>query len=252
MQPCILREKFAAADIRTWFDLADTNGDGTLSVNEFFTWSLGKAQQQVGGCALQAAFERYDRDGTGRLDSMEFATACADLGFGPMARDIFSTLDTDGSGTISYPELVTSLTAQVPDEPQVKGMLSAMVLLSTSPRVARGDCNTQIDTSNWVITGSDAATVQTQLQDLLQQSGGLVADLLLFFDEDMKARGGSVHLAIDDGEFRRTMRNKLGFRGEPRVLTEIFEILDTDGSGRIGFDELCNGPKTKPWIFRLP
>lgn len=36
---------------------------------------------------------------------------------------------------------------------------------------------------------------------------------------------------MDGGEFRRTMRNKLGFVGDAAVLSDIFDSLDTDGSG---------------------
>ena len=43
MQPATLCEKFSTEQIRTWFDSADTDGSGSLSVNEFFAWSLGNA-----------------------------------------------------------------------------------------------------------------------------------------------------------------------------------------------------------------
>ena len=42
MQPVRLRDEHSAAEIRTWFDAADSDGDGVLSCNEFFltNWSF--------------------------------------------------------------------------------------------------------------------------------------------------------------------------------------------------------------------
>ena len=40
MQPRRIRQEHSAAEIRKWFDAADSNGDGTMSINEFFAWSL--------------------------------------------------------------------------------------------------------------------------------------------------------------------------------------------------------------------
>lgn len=44
---------------------------GRLSVNEFFAWSLSGAALKHGATAIEAAFARYDRDGSGYLDSFE-------------------------------------------------------------------------------------------------------------------------------------------------------------------------------------
>jgi hypothetical protein len=53
------------------------------------------------------------------------------------------------------------------------------------------------------------------------------------FDDD-----GGAELLIDDMEFHKAMRTKFGYRGMGHVITEVFNMLDTDGSGKIGFDEL--------------
>ena len=51
------------------------------------------------------AFSRYDKDGTGRLDALEFEVLARDMGFGSAANEIFSTLDADQSGSITYTEV---------------------------------------------------------------------------------------------------------------------------------------------------
>ena len=40
MQPKHLRSQFSPQVIRSWFDAADINGDGVLSINEFFLWTM--------------------------------------------------------------------------------------------------------------------------------------------------------------------------------------------------------------------
>ena len=59
------------------------------------------------------------------------------------------------------------------------------------------------------------------------------------FDEDeSKNKGGPLRLLIDEGEFGRCLRDKLGFRGRPSVITDLFDELDADGDGEISFDEV--------------
>ena len=51
-----------------WYRTADENGDGKLSVNEFFAWSLSSTR--VGGSdILKQMFETYDTDKSGTSES---------------------------------------------------------------------------------------------------------------------------------------------------------------------------------------
>ena len=231
MQPHRVRQQFAGEDIRRWFDAADANGDGVLSINEFFCWSLTNASRKHGSAALEEVFARYDKDNTGFLDSIEFTRAASEMGFGAMAHQIFRSLDNDGSGTLSYHELVRALADEVPVDPKTKQMLSAMVWsYDESTSVEHTD---SLQTSHWAIRGLDAGSVRAELQDLLRQSGGHVADLIKLFDDD-----AGTELTIDDMEFTKTMRTTFGYMGTKAVLDDVFNSLDTDGSGTIGFDEL--------------
>ena len=96
---------------------------------------------------------------------------------------------------------------------------------------------------HYLIRALYALQVRSELQALLRKSGGQVSDLLRVFDEDCKEMDssevtGALYLSVDEGEFIRAMRDKLGFCGKPHVLNEVFQSLDSDGSGQIGFDEL--------------
>ena len=251
LQPAEVRDRFSVSTIRSWFDMADTDKSGTLSINEFFAWSLSNAAAVHGAAAMQRVFERYDADGSGRLDAIEFGKACGDLGFGAVAHQIFGSLDKDGSGDVKYAELTDTLKSGFSStNAETKVMLTSFVCSVSKAKdnaqvavdndeVWGASAGRGIDTTTWRIYAKHYAGVQTELQALLRKSGGYVADLMRFFDEDERnIKGGPLRLLIDEGEFARCMRYKLGFRGPSSVISEIFEDLDSDGSGEIGFDEL--------------
>ena len=96
-----------------------------------------------------------------------------------------------------------------------------------------------IDTSGWKMTGDDIESVQLSLRRILLQSGVCVADMMRVFGAESKATfGGLLHLRIGEVAFRRCLRNKCGYRGPSAILTDVFNALDTDFSGELGFDEL--------------
>lgn len=233
MQPARVRNEFTSAQIHEWFDAADLNTDGVLSINEFFRWSLMNASQKHGAAALEHAFTRYDKDGTGMLDALEFERVCKDMGYGAVAQGIFSGLDNDGSGAITYRELIESMTSNPPADTTTKQLLTALVYSYDSEASAASLRKNKLDTTGWVIHGRDAPSVQRELQTLLRQSGGHVADLIAIFDED-----ATVNLTVDFMEFHNTMRYKFGFRGEEAIIDAVFKSLDVDGDGVVAFEEI--------------
>ena len=238
MQPSRIREKFGMDAIRKWFDVADSNGNGKLSVNEYFAWSLRNAMQvEDASMGLAVAFKKYDHDGTGELDATEFTSVCHDLGFGLMANQIFSSVDKDGSGTISYKELLQSFATAPPNDNNTKIVLTSLMTTFNDAKKEHQD-RPLIDTSSWKIRGLDVTSTRAELQALLRKSGETTADLMRVFDKDGRDDGGPIHLNIDDAEFRFAMREKLGFRGKNEVLSEIFMALDENDNGQVGFHEI--------------
>ena len=232
MQPQRIRDTCPVSDIKKWFSAADTDHSGTLSINESFRWTLSNNAEKHGTTALQAAFEKYDKDGTGFLDSTEFAAVANDMGFGVVAHELFSALDHDKSGAVTYSELIDSLKQDTPADPETKKMISTLVW--TWDQAAQEDTKRTLNTKGWKIRGDDVKTIRLHLRERLRESGAHVADLVQLFDED--ADGGC--LLIDDVEFITTMRKKFGYQGSNAVLDDVFRSLDTDHSGKIGFDEL--------------
>ena len=58
MQPQCIREHYSPSQIQAWAEAADSNGDGHISLNEFFRWSLSRAAQGLGACPIDAIFRR--------------------------------------------------------------------------------------------------------------------------------------------------------------------------------------------------
>lgn len=189
----------------------------------------------LGKDALTKAFEQYDSNRSGQLDIEEFGKACAVLGFGAAKSEIFQALDANGSGVLTYKELIDGLMHDIGQVPSsAKAMLQALVLSTITPsHEGTASASTAIDTSTWVIKGQTIESVRTELQRLMNESGAMVADLIRVFDEDANA----TEVQIDDVEFDHGMR-RFGYKGRPQVLKEIFKSMDSDGSGQVGFDEL--------------
>ena len=179
MQPKAILDKYSPDEIRSWFDSADRDGNGTLCVNEYFLWTLEKAWTAHGPSALRYAFERYDKDKTGSLDALEFERACVQLGFGEYAQSIFKVLDADGSGMVSYSELVDALKSDVPQDSAVKSMISTLILDASHAATAEAARPASIDTSGWVIRAHTVSGVRAELQRLLRASGARVGERLL-------------------------------------------------------------------------
>ena len=74
-------------DIRDLFDEVDTDGSGTVSMDEYFFWVLGTASRKSDG--LGNLFRNYDTSKEGTLDAMEFNRACEDMGFTEVSHELF-------------------------------------------------------------------------------------------------------------------------------------------------------------------
>ena len=244
--------QFTESTLRAWFKSADLDGDGRLSVEEYFIFALSFACDKLGVDAVVRLFQRYDPDRSGCLDLFEWQRACEDAGFGSTAHSIFRSLDPDFSGTVDYRELgkvlkaTSGATGQVgrggklppgitPTALKQAAALRAS-LIETFDVEASAERHRILSapfeqpTSPW---GSSALEVYGQLQKALQDSGGLVADLVGLFDVD-----ADDSCVIDGMEFVSAMRNRFGYGGPLHVLDHCFECIDQDSSGGIGFDEL--------------
>jgi Ca2+-binding EF-hand superfamily protein len=239
-----MRGQTSEAALRELFNSADADGSGQISMSEFFLWTLTIAQS-VGGKGLEAVFMRYDRDYRGTLDESEFAAACEEMGFGGLASELFSELDSDGSGTISYSELLGILKGRVNVvSKDCKRFLTTLAFDATKPRAdtsARSGGLLSDVAKGWTLHGSDADALRLELREKLQAAKLKVSDLYR-----LMTRGQSRSLSA--ATFSSSMVEDLGFKGELSVLEGVFTDLDDDRSGVLGISELfgwINGKHSK-------
>jgi len=93
------------------FTTLDTNGDGTLSAEEFRE-SICKTPTSKADKDLSELFQAVDADGSGAIDYSEFIAAAIDrklLFREDLCQQVFRSLDRDGSGKISAQDLCTLL-----------------------------------------------------------------------------------------------------------------------------------------------
>ena len=71
-----------------------------MSLQEFWAWSISSAADHFGPATLKKIFKKYDSNGNGKIDPIEFEKMSADMGFGAAARDMFHALDRNKDGAL--------------------------------------------------------------------------------------------------------------------------------------------------------
>ena len=80
---------------------------------------------------IKEAFDLFDTDGSGNIDSKELKVAMRALGFEPKREEIkklISEVDKDGSGVIDFPEFLEMMTAKMAERDPREEMMKAFRL----------------------------------------------------------------------------------------------------------------------------
>ena len=86
--------------------MADANGNGKISKSEFFFWTLNIASAYSGmGTVVSQQLRAKDSSSDGKFNAREWAEAAEEFGFGSIANELFSELDSDNSGLVSFQEI---------------------------------------------------------------------------------------------------------------------------------------------------
>ena len=126
--------------LRNWFDSIDVDGDGTVTMAEFFGHSLRAAMGQADGAeGLLKHLADWDADGGGVFDRHSFVALARRIGFteGPQlgyetaAVELIQLLDPRGSGAVDFRVLHTifeSILSRSADNvsPSVRGLVQAL------------------------------------------------------------------------------------------------------------------------------
>ena len=73
MMPQKLRERFSTEQVREWFDSADTDNSGQVSISEYYLFTMRTAAQMHGDDIISAIFAKYD--------PVRLALHCCDQGW---------------------------------------------------------------------------------------------------------------------------------------------------------------------------
>ena len=113
------------SQLQSWFEAMDTDGDGHISQDEFFYYSLRDAQQHS-SMNLNDTFASLDSDGSGFINYQEFQRGCRSFGFGEISHELFEQLDVNNSGSIAYQELVIEMQRRTVSAPAKSFLLAVL------------------------------------------------------------------------------------------------------------------------------
>ena len=234
-----VRKRFSKDDIRSWFDSADYNGDGFLDVNDYFRWALCNAARRHSLQELRNIFAEFDPNGSGLIDSLEFERLACEVGFGSASFALFSLLDANQSGTVSYAEIFNNMGrigAGALDEnkqmDEKKIVLHSALADAYDGETKASTARPTIDTRRWEIKGQSVPAILKELRKLLVECGHEVMDLIMVFH-----RTANNTFAIDLVEYIETMRTKFAFTGDVGLLIESFTAMDCNRDTYVCFDD---------------
>jgi len=92
------------ADAARTMHRADTDGDGSVSFDEFK--ALAAPVYAASGAALRSAFDYFDADSSGYIDRSELSLMLRKLGFGWQGGGVFAAADADHDGRVSFDEFI--------------------------------------------------------------------------------------------------------------------------------------------------
>jgi len=242
--PTQVRKMRKTSEFRSWFDMLDKDGSGSVNMEEFFVWSVS-ASSIASGSGAKRVFQRFDQDRSGVLDLAEFTNAAQSLGFdSEHAHDLFDELDSQSDGVINYLELLEQCNklaaCRASGDGSTGDVFSAKMrefLLAMSWDTAKD--SEVVDTSDWSFNASTTAGVKKELVALLTFHAVRLSHI--FSQADVNE-----DFSVSYGEFLNLMEDVIGFRGARAVLNDVWLELDDDDSGVVSFEELDG------WIFGRP
>ena len=217
--------EFGETSVKRWFDTMLSPGSSSISVAEYFLWSLGAANEVTGGRAVEG-FRKFDKSKSGALDEAEFQQVAVELGYGEYGRDIFlanSDIDYAGVQTLNYNALLRKCCREVSSF-FAKEFVQAMQWSEVDPYAM------SLDNASFSFTAESPEAARLALLDLLERH-----DVTLH--KAFQAIDVTNDLKLTRDEFCSAMYEVLGYSGKRSVLEQIFAAIDWDKSGSVTFEE---------------
>lgn len=228
--------------LRETFDMADANSDGTVSLEEYFFWTLTWAANNSGAAIrLQECFAQYDTTGDGKLNLREFCAAVATWGYGDLGHKIFRELDTDLTGTVSYQELLSALkTRRGNYSTECRQLLTAMSFQMESLTKAQGPGRIlDVPKCTWV--AESVTHLRETMREFMHLERAKPWDVWCTL---MKA--ANAKRRMNRTQFLKSMRTAMSCDASDKVLEGCFDEMDDDQCGEVYFDEFLNWASFRP------
>jgi hypothetical protein len=168
------------------------------------------------------------------------------FGFGELGHEIFSELDADQTGTVSYVELMEAIGARTGHfSKNCQNLLAACAFENVT-----GDESSpskQLPTKQFPSTPWEAKDSKTMRQHVRKVMAGQLARpydvwqaLLIGGAAQPNSPPDSRRPGLTCEEFCAAMRGVLGFAGDEDVLELVYSQMDDTESNSVSFDEFCN------------
>jgi len=215
------------------FEAADVDGDGLVDKAELHAM-MEKMGRHIDGAALDEMFQRFDADGSGKLDFDEFRTmmrvpvldhVVARLGTEPRPFTIDFARGNDGDEDAAARE---RMTVTIP-----KAKKGEKLGLHLGLDVGKGAtiCLSAPDAGMSVARAAAAIGITLRKGDRLDAING---NRVLSFEAADKNGDG----VISRSELALALRS-LGTEPTPAVMAEMYSKFDTNGDGTMQFEEYC-------------
>ncbi|CAE8593961.1 unnamed protein product [Polarella glacialis] len=171
---------------------------------------------------IKEAFDLFDTDGSGEIDSKELKVAMRALGFEPKKEEIqkmISDVDDDGSGTIGYEEFLKMMTHKILNRDPKDEILKAF-------RLFDDDETGKISFKNLKRVAKELGERMTdeELQEMVDEADR---------DGDGEVNEEALRRFNAGGKKQKELTEE-----QKQEIKEAFDLFDTDGSGEIDSKEL--------------
>lgn len=241
--PASTRENASDELLREVFTLADADGDGFITRDEWFLWTISWVQSFSGlGGSLEARFRKYDVTGDGCLNLEEATHMMTDIGFPVAAHVVFEELDRNKDGTLCYREIVEELKArkgQYSEEAQRLFTALSFDLEATTRQADEASLTTFSATAPWSVRSVEG--LRDAIRRLMAAQQGRPYDVW----RALLGHAGT-RRKLSREAFHGAIREVLKFTGAGGLLDEAFDAMDDDYSGTLAYDEWLS------WMLERP
>ena len=245
IMPASISREANEETLRAAFEMADHDGDGSVSKEEYFWWVLQWTSENAGtSSGVTEALRASDSTGDGELNLREFRSLVERFGFGDLGSLLFEELDKDRTGTISCNELAQALKARrgryTQDCKRLLTTLSFDLLKQHCP--SKEVLDVKFDDKPW--TAEDPVGIRAILVERMHK----VHERPFTLWSALLNTGATNKLArrLTRKQYDRALRMLLGYKGSTEMANASFEIMDDDESGEVNYDEFMHYINGRP------